>query len=136
MADLTPDRPPSNESGGWWLRLHDQTRDGVRDQWSQFRRARPSKHLRLGFTLVLLLCGALLLGELVVPQYDRALSLSGRTEVLSVRLDNPDFGDLAFGSATYRPDPDTRAQEGAIELKIARGTRMVFKRGSYWVPGW
>lgn len=86
------------------------------------------EQLRLGFTALLLLCGAFLLGLLVVPQYDRALVLSGRTEMLSERLAGSAFGVITFPYATYRPDLDAPAQQGSLELDIQENTIITFKR--------
>ncbi len=79
-------------------------------------------------TGLLLILGAALLWALVVPQYDRALVLSGRTEVLSMRLDDAAFGDLHFGQAVLRADVDVPAQQGDLQLHVAPGTTVRFVR--------
>jgi hypothetical protein len=90
--------------------------------------ATPFEQIRLGSTALLVLFGVLLLGILVVPRYDRALVLSGRTEVLSMRLDDDAFGDFELASAIYRPDPDSTAVRGRLHLKISPDTTVRFVR--------
>ena len=79
-------------------------------------------------TGLLMVLGAALLLALVVPQYDRALVLSGRTEVLAMRLDDAAFGNLHFDQAVLRADVDAPAQQGSLQLDVAPGTTVRFVR--------
>lgn len=113
---------------GWTRRLLVQLRYGRRVQWRRLLDATPVGHIRLFLLALLLLSGTFLLAVLVVPQYDRALVLSGHTEVLSMKLDDPAFGILTFERSVWRPDPDSPVQEGNLELEIQPGTTVRFVR--------
>lgn len=95
----------------------------------RFRYETPLGQARAVAVALMLLGGASLLGVLVFPNYDRALVLTGRTEVLSMRLDNRAFGALDFGAAILRPDLDTPASErGPLQLDVAPGATIRFVR--------
>ncbi|MGI4976810.1 MAG: hypothetical protein ACRYG6_07690 [Janthinobacterium lividum] len=85
----------------------------------------------MGFKFILLLCGILLFWTLISPQYDRALVLSGRTEVISMHLDDAAFGVFQLGHSIYRADPDTPAREGPVELEISTGTTIRLVRSGH-----
>ena len=114
--------------GRWLHRFGVQCRYNLVVTRRRLRDATPFGHLRLALTTILLVCGLSLLAVLVVPQYDRALVLSGRTEVLSMRLDDPAFGSLDFRSAVYKANPDQPAQTGAIQLDISPGATVRIER--------
>lgn len=109
------------EFGGQSLGSYDNLRRRLRD-------AKPFEQIRMVFSISLFICGLLLLGVLVIPQYDRALVLTGRTEVLSMRLDDAAFGSLAFQNTVYRASPDQPAYEGDLQLDISPGTVVRFVR--------
>ena len=113
---------------GWARRLSVQVRYGHRLLWRGLLDATPAGHLRLLLLTSLLLSGSFLLGVLVVPQYDRALVLSGRTEVLSMKLDDDAFGILGFARSVWRAGMDSPAQETDLELEILSGTTVRFVR--------
>ena len=75
-----------------------------------------------------LLIGVLLVLILTVPTYSRALVLSGRSEVVTMRLDKPDFGHLSFGSGTWMTDADQAAATGRATLDLDSGTLVRFDR--------
>ena len=131
-----PDSLPIAELGrrrrrtlrSWARRLSVELRYGRRLLWRRFLDATPVGHLRLVLLALLLLSGTFLLSVLVVPQYDRALVLSGRTEVLSMKLDDAAFGMFSFARSVWRADPDSAAQEGDLEIEILPGTTVRFVR--------
>ena len=79
-------------------------------------------------TVLLMGLGAALLLALVMSRNDRALVLSGRTEVLAMRLDDAAFGSLHFDQAVLRADVDAPAQQGSLQLDVAPGTTVRFVR--------
>jgi len=93
-----------------------------------FHDSQPLEQARIVVTGLLMALGAALLLALVVPRYDRALVLSGRTEVLAMRLDDAAFGDLHFDEAVLRADVDAPAQQGRLQLDVAPGTTVRFVR--------
>lgn len=94
----------------------------------RFRYKRPLDQARSFVTGLLMVLGAALVLALVAPRYDRALVLSGRTEVLAMRLDDAAFGDLHFDEAVLRADLDASAQQGRLQLEVAPGTTVRFVR--------
>lgn len=95
----------------------------------RFKRTTPLGRVRIVMVGLLLLGGACLVGVLVFPGYDRALILTGRTEVVSMRLDNTAFGILSFDVAILRADLDTpAAARGPVQLDVALGTTIRFVR--------
>jgi len=89
----------------------------------------PLAQARVLAVAVLLIGGAFLLGVLTLPNYDRALVLTGRSEVLSMQLDDRAFGALDFAGAVLRADLDSPATEpGPVRLDIAPGTSVRFER--------
>lgn len=113
---------------GWAHRLGIQLRYGRKTVYRQFVKKTPLGQLQVLAVALLLACGTALAILLVLPQLDRALVLSGRTEVLAMRLNHPAFGALQFDDAIIRPDPDTPAQRGRLKLDIAPGTTVRFVR--------
>lgn len=94
----------------------------------KFLDKRPLDQTRSVVTGLLMVLGAALLLALVVPRYDRALVLSGRTEVLAMRLDDAAFGDLHFDKAVLRADVDAPARQGRLQLDVTPGTTVRFVR--------
>ena len=89
----------------------------------------PLAQARVLSVALLLIGGACLLGVLTLPNYDRALVLTGRSEVLSMQLDDRAFGALDFSNAVLRADLDSPATEpGPVRLDIAPGTSVRFER--------
>jgi hypothetical protein len=115
-------------AGNWLHRLRRQFYDSQKTLLTRLRNATPFEHLRFGLTSLLFLVGVWLLAILIMPQYDRALVLSGRTEVLSARLDDAAFGNLEFDRAIYRADPDTSAQQGRLQIEVVPGATVRFVR--------
>lgn len=115
-------------------RLHRWPADLLRDVlhtshrgWIAFCNRTPLAQLRVATTVLLLLLGAVLVTILVMPNYDRALVLSGRTELLAMRLDDPGFGHLQLGPATWF-DPDTGSRQGMLDLDLPSGATATFVR--------
>ena len=113
----------------WVTRLGQEVHERVRHNWRLFKNDTPLGQVRQTLVALLLLCGACLLYVLAFATYDLALVLTGRTEVLSMRLDNPAFGTLDFKSAIMRPDQDVPASDrGPVQLDVSSGTKIRFAR--------
>ena len=116
----------------WITRLWREVHERVRHNWRLFKNDTPLGQVRRVLAALLLLGGACLLYVLAFATYDRALVLTGRTEVLSMRLDNPAFGTLDFKSAIMRPDQDAPASDhGPVQLDVSSGTRIRFARAGH-----
>ena len=95
----------------------------------RFRTDPPLAQARVLAVALLLIGGACLLSVLTLPNYDRALVLTGRSEVLSMQLDDRAFGALDFPGAVLRADLDSPATEpGPVRLDISPGTSVRFER--------
>ena len=84
--------------------------------------------MRVWVTGAFILLGVMLLLILTVPAYSRALILSGRSEVVAMRLDDPEFGHFALGRGTWLQSPDQPAEPGEITLDLDRDTLVRFVR--------
>ena len=82
---------------------------------------------KVALGVVLLVVGVLLISVLFTP-HDRAAVLTGRSEVLSVRVDGSSFGSWVLPAAEFRPDRDASAEHGQIGIEADAGTRVVFRR--------
>ena len=128
MNDRRTSFNPKHYVTRWLGHLFDQCHSGLNSALRRVRDATPLEHLRMVATALLFACGLFTLAILVVPQYDRALVLSGRTEVLSMRLDDQAFGSLTLERVVYRADADSPPQKGRFELHVASGTTLRFAR--------
>ena len=114
---------------GWLRALFHEIATDVRDKLRAFRADTPAGQVRRAAFATLVLCGMGLLAVLVLPGYDRALVLTGRSEVLSMQLDNSAFGALDFDHAVLRADPDSPTGEaGPVRLDLLRGVEVRFVR--------
>lgn len=93
-----------------------------------FRFRRPLRKVQFGIVALMLGLGAALAVALLLSPYDRALVLSGRTEVVTTVLGDAPFGVLGFDDAVYRSDPDTAAATGHLQIEVAPGTTVRFVR--------
>ena len=126
-------RPPAKRQApqqkAWPIRLWREAQERVRYKWRLFRNDTPLEQCRRVLVVLFLMGGGVLLLVLAWPTYDRALTLTGRTEVLSMRLDNPAFGRLDFDSATVRFDQDNpELKSGPMQLDVSPETRIRFTR--------
>lgn len=131
--DATPAPAVAKAAGAgreaWLVRFGKDVAGWVRHNRDVFMGDSPLGQTRRVLIGLLLLGGVCLLYVLTFAAYDRALVLTGRTEVLSMQLDNPAFGTLSFGSAVLRLDQDKPlSARGRIELEIDAGTKIRFAR--------
>lgn len=86
--------------------------------------------------------GALTFVLLTVGPYDRAVAVSGRSEVISIRSDGTNFAEWSFPSAEFWPDPDGAAESGEVSMRIMKDAEARFVRNgrgpltlSFTAPG-
>lgn len=82
------------------------------------------KALRVGAVSL----GVLVFILVVFGDYDRALSISGRTEVVAVRSDGTEFAIWLLPDASFAADADAVGIVGPLDLQLRRGAEARFVR--------
>jgi hypothetical protein len=91
-------------------------------------RHRASRWLRRALLGAALMFWTLVFLLTAFGNYERAVSVSGRTEVLALRADGTDFAYWRFHSAALLADPDGTEQRDTFAIRLEYNARVTFTR--------